>query len=135
MSGEKDIQKLLQGLNPQLNEGEYVFVQVDPTASIDIEVVLGFFREKEGKTLILKRDMADQLGLSYEFVGAWISLEIHSALDAVGLTAAFSNALAEHGISCNVIAGYYHDHVFVPYAEREEAMAILNELATRSFKD
>ena len=70
-------------------------------------------REAEGYTVVLNRQVADSLALDYNFVASWITLTVHSALDAVGLTAAFSNALAQNGISCNVVAGYYHDHIFV----------------------
>jgi uncharacterized protein len=62
-------------------------------------------------------------------VAAWITLTVHSALEAVGLTAAFSKALADVNISCNVVAGYYHDHIFVPQQDAEKAMAVLESLA------
>ena len=74
---------------------------------------LASFREREGLTLVLERRQAERLGLPYEYVAAWITLTVHSSLAAVGLTAAFATALAEAGISCNVMAGYFHDHLFV----------------------
>ena len=80
---------------------------------------------------MVRREIADEAGLAYEFVGSWITLTVHSSLDAVGLTAAFSTALAQAGIGCNVLAGRYHDHILVPHAQRENAVAVLRALATR----
>ena len=93
---------------------------------------LGFFREKEGVTVILPRADADQAGLSYAGTFAWITLTVHSSLEAVGLTAAFSRALAEVGISCNVVAAFYHDHLFVPVADAERALAALRALSKQA---
>lgn len=86
------------------------------------------FREQESITVILKRVVADKLKLSYFYVASWITLTVHSSLEAVGLTAAFSNALAKEGISCNVVAAYYHDHIFVNCNDASRAMEILNNL-------
>ena len=87
------------------------------------------FREKEGITLILKREIADKLNLKYSFVASWITLTVHSSLEAVGLTAAFSKALADNGISCNVVAAFYHDHIFVDQKDAKKATQILNQLS------
>ena len=84
--------------------------------------------EDEGVTLVLRRADADALGVSYGFVAAWLTLTVHSALDAVGLTAAFSRALGDAGISCNVLAGFHHDHLLVPAAARDRALAVLRSL-------
>lgn len=72
--------------------------------------------------VLLRRHDADQTGLPYEFVAGWITLEVRSALDAVGLTSAVSAALTQAGISCNVLAGYHHDHLLVPHDRVPEAM-------------
>jgi len=85
-------------------------------------------REAEGLTVVLGRDEADALGLSYDFVAAWITLQVHSALEAVGLTAAVSAALTHAGISCNVLAGFHHDHLLVPTADAARAMDVLRLL-------
>ena len=91
--------------------------------------VLGAFKEEEGWTIILHKELADKLGYSYSYVAAWITLTIHSSLEAVGLTAAFSSALAKHFISCNVVAAYYHDHIFVAKQDAGKALNVLKKLA------
>ena len=134
--GEMDIGKLITGMNPKLNEGEFVFCLV-PEAnalynSISRSDVLMEFKEAEGITLILKKEVADRFaseGLSYEYVAAWITLEIHSALEAVGLTAAVSKTLAAADISANVVAAYHHDHIFVNIKDGKKARETLLKLS------
>lgn len=125
MPGEKDLVQLLKTMQPFLNEGEYVFCTVADLKGIPPDQIISFFKETEGFTIILPRSLADQWRLDYSFVAAWITLTVHSALDAVGLTAAFSNALGSAGISCNVVAAYYHDHIFVDKKDAERAMEVL----------
>ena len=88
--------------------------------------------ETEGLTLVLPRTRADAAGLGYDSVFRRITLEVHSSLDAVGLTAAFSAALTEQGISANVVAGYFHDHLFVQADAAGHAIAALEALARTS---
>jgi predicted N-acetyltransferase YhbS len=131
MTGEKNLQALLAGMTPVQRTGEYVYVlwpHGRPLAA-GIEAAV---REAEGLTVVLPRAEADKEGLSYDFVGAWITLEIHSALEAVGLTAAVSKALTDARISCNVLAGFHHDHLLVPLAEAPRALEVLAELSARS---
>lgn len=129
MAGETSLATLLRSMSPQLNDGEYVFCSLtDPSLLQDCEV-LGSFREREGLTVILPRLQAERLGLAFDYVAAWITLNVHSALEAVGLTAAFAGALGQAGISCNVIAGFYHDHLFVGQADAQRAMQVLQKLA------
>ncbi len=128
MVGETDLEKLLQDMDPQLNAGEYVFCTLDLKDRPSNLEPLGWFHEREGMTVVLSKVQADQLGLAYSFVSAWITLNIHSSLEAVGLTAAVSQALAQAGISCNIIAAYYHDHLFVPLADASRALEILQRL-------
>jgi hypothetical protein len=129
MNGEKNLVILLRSLEPKLNDGEYVYCKIDPESSFDLTEVVGTFLEPEGLTVILRRELADSKGWPYTFVAAWITLTVHSALDAVGLTAAFANALAKERISCNVVAGVHHDHIFVGVEDANRAMAALNSLA------
>lgn len=104
----------------------YVFAsaaEVPPGA--DPFAVIG---EEEGTTLVITRDQADRLGLAYGYLAARITLTINSGLAAVGLTAEVSRVLAEAGISCNVIAGLTHDHLFVDAARGPEALRLLERL-------
>lgn len=126
MNGETNLQILLKKMTPELKTGDYVFCTVKQKKYLKNKGLIGFFKEKEGYTLILPKETADNLGLEYTFIMAWITLTVHSALEAVGLTAAFSAALAKENISCNVVAGYYHDHIFVGKNDAERAMKVLH---------
>lgn len=128
MSGETDLKKMLETLEPRLNPGAYVFC-VTGEKSINPDEVLMSFREAEGTTIIIRKETADRFKLPYSFVASWITLSVHSSLAAVGLTASFSTALADAGISCNVVAAFYHDHIFVPKADAEKAMQVLSKLS------
>ena len=129
MPGETDIIALLKTMRPKLNVGDYVFCTIPASHIIDPTTSIGSFREAEGTTVILEKSEADKLGLSYSYIASWITLTVHSSLEAVGLTAAFSAALAKEGISCNVLAAYYHDHIFVAKQDAEKAMIALKRLA------
>ena len=129
MTGETNLSRLLASLSPCLNPGRFVFCSVPQPTVVQVAAALGSFREAEGTTLILAREEAERLGLAYDYLAAWITLEVHSSLAAVGLTAAFAKALAGEGISCNVIAGFHHDHLFVAEADAERALARLQRLA------
>lgn len=129
MSGEKDLNTLLRSMEPHLNKGEYVFCTVNEFPEIENKDVVSYFREEEGFTLVIKKEIADQLNLNYGFVASWITLKIHSSLEAVGLTAAFAAVLTAQNISCNVIAAYHHDHIFVPTKDAEKAMSELKKLS------
>ena len=131
MSGETNLRRLLATMRPVLNPGEYVFCTTT-TAAIPAEQVLGSFREPEGLTLIVAREAADLWGLPYGHVMAWLSLTVHSSLAAVGLTAAVAAALAEANISCNVVAAYYHDHLFVSQNDAEAALNVLRALSEQA---
>lgn len=116
-------------MHPRLNEGEYVFSTVKDSSIIDRENVICEFKEYEGTTIVIEKSKADALHLDYDYIASWITLMIHSSLDAVGLTAIFSTALAKESISCNVIAGYYHDHIFVDVNDVDKALQTLKKLA------
>ncbi|MET9653774.1 ACT domain-containing protein [Streptomyces sp. NPDC006460] len=130
MSAERDLSRLLAGMSPELDPGRYVFTTVGPVPPGITPLVT--VTEPEGLTLVLRQEDADRAALPYDYVAGWITLRVHSALDAVGLTAAVSRALAEAGLSCNVVAGYHHDHLFVEHERAEGALAVLRALSTRS---
>ena len=128
---ETNLRVLLRSMQPVLNPNVYVFVTV-PLGSSLPDGIIGMFCEAEGLTLILEKSRADGLNLEYSTELAWIGLGVHSSLEAVGLTAAFASALTSAGISCNVVAAFYHDHIFVPSARAEDAMRVLLALALES---
>ncbi|MEW2288474.1 ACT domain-containing protein [Streptomyces sp. NPDC047841] len=128
MTGETDLRALLSGMRPELNPGRYVFTTAEggvPSGCSPVVTVA----EQEGLTLVLPQADADAAGMAYDYVAGWITLRVHSALDAVGLTAAVSRALADAGLSCNVVAGFHHDHLFVPHDQAERAVEVLRRLA------
>jgi len=129
MTGESNLETLLKTLKPKLNDGEFVFCTLKDLTPLDIKDTLLIFREEEGSTIIVKKGIADTLKLDYSFVASWITLSVHSSLEAVGLTAAFSRALSDNGISCNVVAAYYHDHIFVDTKDAKKAMLVLTRLS------
>lgn len=132
MPGETNLQKLLVALNPELNPGEFVYCLVDSMEKALLLEPLCSFHEKEGVTVILPRAKADEMGFSCSLVCAWITLTVHSSLEGVGLTAAVSRALADAGISCNVVAAFHHDHLFVPLKDADRAMKMLKTLSETS---
>ena len=127
MSGVEDLEELLRSMEPELVDGQFVFVSVK--SGRPVENALAMVLEAEGASYVLSKDEAVRQGLDYEFVAGWITLKVRSALNAVGLTAAVSTALAKNRISCNVIAGYHHDHLLVPFEQREESLEVLRSLA------
>ena len=131
MSGETDLNKLIGSMQPVLSESEYVFASLEKDSQVSVAELapLGTFHEKEGLTVIVPKTNADVSGLSYEGVFQCITLNVHSSLDAVGLTAAVSAALTRENISANVVAAYYHDHIFVPIAKANQALSCLQKLA------
>jgi hypothetical protein len=129
MAGERDLQMLLAAAEPELRPGTFVFVVVHDKALLDTLAPEATICEPEGLTAIVRRERADALGLPYDYLAAWITLRVHSALDAVGLTAAVSTALAHAGLSCNVIAGYHHDHLLVPADRAPDALRALSDLS------
>jgi hypothetical protein len=130
MAGETDLDKLLAGMTPQLQPGEFVFctAPAEWIESLRAEAV-GLFREAEGITAILPRRAAEQAGLDCAFPSRLITLGVHSSLEAVGFLAALLARLASAGVSVNPVAGCYHDHLFVPVDSADAAMAALRTLA------
>lgn len=127
MAGTTDLAQLLRTLEPVRRDGEFVYATVvEVPAGLPVEAMV---REPEGLTVVVRRDAADIHGIRYDYVAAWITLTVHSSLEAVGLTAAFATALGREGISCNVLAGHHHDHILVATADAERAMVVLRALA------
>lgn len=119
-------------MRPELNPGRYVYTTLpgdEVPAGVTPVVTVS---EQEGLTLVVPEAQAVASGLRYQFVAGWITLRVHSALDAVGLTAAVALALTDAGISCNVVAGFHHDHLFVPHERAAAAVRVLEALAAES---
>ena len=129
MTGESNLPILLQTMQPELHESGFGFFSLpaDKATSL-IPYAWGVFRESEGITLILSSNIADQHSLKIDPEWALITLTVHSSLLAVGFLAAISSALASSGISLNAISAYYHDHLFVPWHQRFQALSVLNGL-------
>lgn len=131
MVGETNLSKLLGTMSPELMPDEYVFCSVQGEYCDFQELApLASYREVEGLTLLVSKEVAIANKLPFESVFRGITLTIHSSLDAVGLTAAVSTKLAEKGISANVIAAYYHDHIFVQSEKSELAIEALGEFCS-----
>lgn len=130
MAAERDLTRLISGMRPVLNPGRFVFTTVTGPVPPGVQPVVTV-AEAEGRTLVLPQHEADAAGLGYDYVAGWITLTVTSALDAIGLTAAVAGELAEAGLSCNVVAGYHHDHLFVPHDRATEAVRVLAALARR----
>lgn len=128
MAPERDLGRLLAGLDPQLQKGEWVFCEEAPGDSPDHPSPLLRFAEQEGDTVVLSRGDAVRAGLAASEPLAWITLSVRSDLAAVGLLAQVAGALAEAGIACNVVSAYHHDHLFVPLAEGQRALSRLRKL-------
>ena len=128
MTGEIDLKKLLENLSPLLDSCDYVFCTFKDSAYGDYAELqpVASFLEDEGLTLVIPKERADREGISYQGVFKRITLNIYSSLEAIGLTAAVSTLLAENGISANMIAAYYHDHIFVSAADAERTVALLH---------
>jgi hypothetical protein len=130
MAGETDLGVLLASLRPVLAADIFAFATLPPGQALPpgLEPV-GTFREAEGLTVIAPSAACRAAGLTASHGWAMITLSVHSSLAAVGMMAAVAQALAAAGISVNPVAGYHHDHVFVPWDRREEALAILSALS------
>lgn len=125
MSGNTNLQEVLNSLQVSCDEVEYGFATVaDDTTAFNGEV-LCVFHEAEGLTIIASKNYLSAKSFAFEGTYAKLTIEVHTSLELVGLTAVLAKALADNGISANVIAAYYHDHVFVQYDVRQKAADIL----------
>lgn len=128
MAGETDLDQLMQTMSATLLPGVHVFATVTGSLPAGLSPRM-MFREAEGTTVILLRHEADAYGIAYEFPCRMITLNVHSSLEAVGFIARIAAELARAGMGVNPVAGFYHDHLFVPEARADEAMEILDRLA------
>lgn len=128
MGGETDLEVLLKTLRPVLDPRQFGFGTV-PHGSAQHHGLtpFGLFEEDEGTTVIAPSAELQRANIEHSAGWAKISLKVHSSLTAVGMTAAIAAALTEAGISANVVAAYYHDHVFVPWNSREKAMTVMSQ--------
>ena len=130
MSGEMDLALLLRHMEPVLDAEPYGYGLLAVGAAVPGGVdPFAVIVEAEGVTVVALASALTRAGLAHQGQWARISLSVHSDLAAVGLTAAIAAALARHGISANVVAGYFHDHVFVQWERRVDAMEALKALA------
>ena len=129
MAGILELNTLLKTMNPELKQGEYIFCCLAGSLADYVHLnPLASYVEDEGLTLILNAKTADKAGITYESKYNLITLNVHSSLEAVGLTAAVSAKLTEHNISANVVAAFYHDHIFVQTDKAQAAMKALGEI-------
>lgn len=131
MSGQTHLPDILANLDVDVRAGTWVVItRRAPDAAADA-VAEARVSEREGITYVVPEAFAMAQGEQPGFVAAWLSLRVHSALNAVGVTAAVSGVLAGRGIACNVIAGFHHDHLLVPAARRDDAIAAIRSLRER----
>ena len=124
-----DLSALLAGMSPELDGNSYVFATTDaPEEFAHLNPIMRF-TEREGETLILKSEEARGSGITCSGDYARITLKVHSSLEAVGFLAAVCSELVKKGISTNAVAGYYHDHIFVPIGRAGEALETLVQLS------
>ena len=126
MTGVADLSVLIRTLQPEAIDGHWFFATVEPGTPVDAAATV---LEPEGLSVVVGSAEADRLGLDQSHPYRWITLRVHSSLEAVGLTAAVSAALTAEGISCNVIAGAFHDHLLVPAARVNDALSALTDLS------
>ena len=128
MNAETDLAQMLATLDSSREPGVFVFVSVPDYATAAALPARAIVCEREAVTVVLKREDAIKRGLFFDFAAAWLTLKVHSALGAVGLTAAVARALADAGIPCNVLAGAMHDHLLVPEEDVDRAIEALHAL-------
>lgn len=130
MSGERDLNTLLQSMKPEMQEGVFVFCTLGQGKAIPENLKpVHIFHEREGTAFVVRREEAEAARLPWQFASRLITLTVHSSLEAVGLLAAITAPLAKAGISVNAVSAFYHDHLFVPVERAEEAQRLLQKLA------
>jgi hypothetical protein len=130
MPGERNLATLLQNMNPEMQDGVFVFCSIPANEKIPAPLrPMVTFREREGTTIVVGREEAESVSLPYQFASRLITLTVRSSLEAVGFLAAITGRLAEAGISVNAVSAYYHDHLFVPEYRAYEALQLLQAMS------
>lgn len=125
--GLTDLRVLLAALDPEIDPVPKRFLHVSHEKARErMPDALMMFREAEGTTLIVDVDSDDAQG--DRMLWARITLRVQSSLTAVGMMAAVSAALAKRGIPCNPVSAFLHDHIFVPWDRRDDALDALSHL-------
>jgi len=131
-SGEEGLSNILNNLQPELLNEDYVFITLDNDSDSENKLdPIATFKEKEGITLVVTQKIAQKNNHQYDSTFSCISLGVHSSLTSVGLIAAISKSLSDNGIACNVFSGYFHDHIFVPNSLSAQAMELINNIKTK----
>ncbi|GAB3305406.1 ACT domain-containing protein [Epidermidibacterium keratini] len=125
----RSVDELLATLTPRMRSGKFVFAAIKPTKLELLRRADAVITEDEGITAVISKDIASEQNLDYEYVAAWITLSAQTGLHVVGVTAVVSSAFAEAGISCNVLAGLNHDHLLVPWKQREDAIEVIRDVS------
>ncbi|MFH1394501.1 MAG: ACT domain-containing protein [Candidatus Micrarchaeota archaeon] len=132
-----DLDELLKNMAPKVVEGKHHFASVDEgnlmAVANYLSYVVDVFREEEGLSIVFQEDILEGMKelSDKEVLGpfAMITLSVNSDLTAVGFLAKVADALAKEGISSNVFSAYHHDHLFVPYEKKDDAMRVLRRLS------
>ena len=127
-TGEMDLAKMLASIKIERRAEPVTMVSLPEPVAIG-NGILAVLTEREGTTVIATVDEANRRGWPTDFVAVWLTVQVHSSLEAVGLTAAMSRVLTDREIPCNVLAGFYHDHLLVPAERADEAIETLESLA------
>jgi hypothetical protein len=131
MSGQTNLSTVLSSLQISCDDVQYGFATVKDGLSLPKEII-GTFHEAEGETVIASVEELNHNRIPHEGPYAKLTIEVHTSLALVGLTAVLATKLAEAGISANVVAAFYHDHIFVQFNAREKAIEVLNQLKEKS---
>jgi hypothetical protein len=133
MPGEGDLKTLLRNMKPEMQDGIFVFCTIPDDQEILATLKpLLIFREREGTSVIVRREDAERAALPHQFPARQITLTVHSSLEATGFLAAIASRLAEAGISVNAVSAFYHDHLFVPQHRAEEALRLLHDMSKQA---
>jgi uncharacterized protein len=128
MPGQTNLQAVLDSLQVSCDDIEYGFATVGSSENLSLNEVLGTFQESEGLTIFASKKYFEARSLPFEGPLAKLTIEVQTSLELVGLTAVLATKLTEHNISANVVAAYYHDHIFVSFDQRQRAIEAINSL-------